>query len=905
MIVDRHWFQLAVDEALQALSSGRSGLTEEAVQDRLLRYGPNELPGRKKPPPIVAFTRQFLSPLIYVLLVAVVISLVVEHYLDAGVIAGVLLLNAIIGYIQEARAEEAMEALLQMAAPRAKVRREGTVRFIPSRETVPGDIAILEAGDRVPADARIIEASNLKVNEAALTGESVAAEKHTKAIREDVTLAERKNMLHMGTIVSYGRATAVVVATGTSTEMGKIAQAIKEVEPEKTPLQKSISKLSKYLVGLFLAICTLLVIVGVVKGLEWLDIFLVAVAAAVSAIPEGLPAVVTVVLALGMRTMARRNAIIRRLVAVETLGAATVICADKTGTLTLNEMTVRKLVTGGRTIEVTGEGYEPAGEFRHDGQLLRPVIDPSLMILLRIGALCNDALLSTGEECCSILGDPTEGALLVAAAKAGVDRESLGETFPRLDELPFQSEKQYMATLHPYDGGRVAYVKGAPERILSMSGYVLKDGQVVPLLAGDSRSIEEENLALAAEAMRVIALAYVELPPETGELEEVDLRGNLVFVGLAGMDDPPRPEAIEAVSLCKGAGIKVVMITGDNRVTAESVARQLGMPPGRSVTSAELVEMGDEELASQVEDISIFARVEPLHKLRIVNALKKRGHVVAMTGDGVNDAPALKTAYIGIAMGIKGTDVAKEASDMVLADDNFASIVAAVDEGRVIFNKLRNVIFFLLSTNVGELLAFLLSLIFVGQAPLLAVQIIWVNLVTDAAVGLPLGLEPKIGDELKQPPRHPEVGLIYPGLLLRVAFLALMMSVGVFAIFNWYYDRVSLDEARTMAFCTLVAFEWFRAFNARSDEHTALKLGLFRNRYLIASIGLAALLQVAVVYAPFMQAAFHTEPLDISQWGIVIGVAGSLFFIEEVRKVIAPRLFSLGKWFPARASVKS
>jgi len=865
----------------------------------LREYGPNELQRRKKTPRIVAFLRQFLSPLIYVLLLAAGISLAVEHYLDAGVIMGVLLLNAIIGYMQETRAEEAMEALLQLAAPKAKVRRSGTIRFVPAREIVPGDIIILEAGDRVPADARIIEASNLKVDEATLTGESVATEKHTAALREAVTLAERKNTVHMGTIVSYGRATAATVATGMSSEIGRIAQAIQEVPPEKTPLQKSISRLSKYLLVLFIAICSLLVIVGLIKGLQWLDIFLVAVAAAVSAIPEGLPAVVTVVLALGMRTMARRNAIIRKLVAVETLGAATVICTDKTGTLTRNEMTVRKIITGGKTIELSGEGYEPKGEFRHDGRFLRPEDDPSLMLLLRIGALCNDALLSIGEECCSILGDPTEGALVVAAAKASMDKENLEKAFPRLDEIPFQSEKQYMATLHPQEDKRVVYVKGAPERILSLSRHLLSDGQVAPLLEADAQHIQDANLGMAGEAMRVIAFAYMELPAETTELGESDLRGNLIFVGLVGMDDPPREEAIRAVSLCKQAGIKVVMITGDNKVTAESVARQLGLSPGVSLIGAELAGMGDEELAHQIEGISIFARVEPLHKLRIVNAFKSQGQVVAMTGDGVNDAPALRAANIGIAMGIKGTDVAKEASDMVLADDNFASIVAAVDEGRTIFNKLRNVIFFLLSTNIGELFAFLLSLIFVGQAPLLAVQIIWVNLVTDAAVGLPLGLEPKIGDELRQPPRHPKVGLLYPGLLLRVAFLAGIMSVGVFAIFKWSYGNVSLDEARTMAFCTLVAFEWFRAFNARSDEHTVFQLGIFRNRYLIMSLALAVSLQMVLVYAPFMQVAFHTMPLSITQWGIIIGVAGSLFTAEELRKVIAPKLFSRGKWVPA------
>ena len=521
-------------------------------------------------------------------------------------------------------------------------------------------------------------------------------------------------------------------------------------------------------------------------------------------------------------------------------------------------------------------------------------------MLLKIGTLCNDALLTEEDGSFSILGDPTEGALIVAAAKAGTNKEELEKTFPRLDEIPFQSEKLYMATLHPQDKGRVVYVKGAAERLLALSKHLLKDKGVAPLRKSDVEAIMQANLSMAQEAMRVIAIAYAELPADTDELKDKDIRGNLVFVGLVGMDDPPREEAKKAIKLCEQAGIKVVMITGDHKVTAESVAQQLGLPAGKAITGAELKEMSDEELSERVEDTFVFARIEPLQKLRIVNALKNRGHVVAMTGDGVNDAPALKTANIGIAMGITGTDVAKEAGDMVLADDNFASIVAAVDEGRAIFNRLRNVIFFLLSTNLGELLALLLTVTFIGKAPLLAVQIIWVNLVTDAAVTIPLGLEPKIGDELKNPPRHPKAGLIYPGLLLRVGFLALMMGMGIFLIFNWALPRVGLEEARTLAFCSLVAFEWFRAFNARSDEYTVFRLGVFRNRWLVLSISAAILLQLAIVYVPFLQVAFNTVPLDISQWGIVVLAGCSPFIIDEVRKVFFPRLFTLGKWQPWR-----
>ncbi|MFC2045456.1 cation-translocating P-type ATPase [Chloroflexota bacterium] len=898
METTRPWHNLTTGEVLSELNSRRSGLPKSEVDQRLIQYGPNQLQGKKKTPPILVFLRQFMSPLIYVLLTAVIISIIVEHYIDAWVILGVLLLNAAIGFIQETRAETAMQALIQMAAPRARVRRDGNIESIPARELVPGDILLLETGDKIPADARLLEQSNLKVNEASLTGESVAVDKHTKVLTGEVPVAERKNLVYMGTIVTYGRATALVLKTGMSTEMGKIATGIQEVKPEMTPLQKSIGNLSKYIVILFLGIIGVLIGVGLARGLSWLEMFLLAVAAAVSAIPEGLPAVVTVVLAMGMRIMARRHAIIRRLVAVETLGSATVICSDKTGTLTLNEMTVRRIYVNGQQVEVTGEGYQPDGEFLLDGQPLDTEKNETLRRHLRIGALCNDALLSCEDDTCSIYGDPTEGALVVAAAKAGMDKERLEKNSPRLDEIPFQSEKQYMATLHPGDGKRIAYIKGAPEKILSLSKYVLSENGVVSLNETDTENIMQANTAMAKEAMRVIATAYLELPGDLEDLEDEHIRGNLIFVGLTGMADPPREEAREAIALCQQAGIKVVMITGDHKVTAESIAGELRLPAGKTVTGVELAKLSDQELWEQIEEISVFARIEPLHKLRIVNAFKSQGYTVAMTGDGVNDAPALKAANIGIAMGITGTDVAKEASDMVLADDNFASVVAAVDEGRAVFNRLRNVIFFLLSTNMGELLALMLTLGFVGKAPLLAVQIIWVNLVTDTSSAIPLGLEPKFGDELKQPPRHPRVGLLYPGLLFRVGFMAALMGVGVYLIFNWAQARMSVEEARTIAFCSLVAFEWFRAFNARSDEHTVFKLGIFRNRWLVIAISIAVALQLAVVYSPFLQVAFSTVPLSIEKWGIAILGGSCLFAVEETRKFFFPKLFSLGKWQP-------
>lgn len=896
--MESRWYNLSPDETLRLLNSHRRGLSDAEVKLRLEKYGFNELRGKKKTSPVLVFLKQFLSPLIYILLVAAIISILTQHYIDAWVILGILVANATIGFIQETRAEQAMEALMQMAAPKAKVRRNGIVKQVLAKEIVPGDILLLETGDKIPADARLLESSNLKVDEAILTGESMPVDKHTMPLDGDIPVADRKNMVHMNTIVNYGRATAVVVGTGMSTEIGKIASALEEIEPEKTPLQKSIGKLSQYIILLVLSVLAILVVVGIVRGLTWMEMFYLAIAAGVSAIPEGLPAVVSVVLAVGMQIMARRNAIIRKLVAVETLGSATVICSDKTGTLTLNQMTVQRIYVDGQWIDVTGEGYMPEGEFRQQGKPINPQSSQALNLHLKIGALCNDSLLAREEECCSILGDPTEGALIVVAAKAGMDKEKLELSNPRLDEIPFQSEKQYMATLHPRDGGRVAYVKGAPERLLSMSSHVLKDGKVVPLEDADIQGITKAHATMAQEAMRVIATAYVDLPIEFEELKDEEIRGRLVFVGLAGMADPPREEAKEAVRLCKQAGIKVIMITGDHKITAESIARQLDLPPGKTVTGTELQEMSDEELSRQIEGISVFARIEPIQKLRIVNALKSRGHIVAMTGDGVNDAPALKSADIGVAMGITGTDVAKEASDMVLADDNFASVVAAVDEGRAIFNRLRNVIFFLMSTNLGELIALILCVSAIGKAPLLPLQILWVNLVTDTAVAIPLGLEPKTGDELKQPPRHPKVGLVFPGLVLRICFLSVLMSIGIFLVFNWAHARLSLEEARTIAFCTMVAFEWFRAFNARSDEHTVFKLGALSNRWLLMTISLAIVLQVAVVYTPFLQVAFGTVPIGIDKWGIAILTGGSLFVVEETRKKLFPTLFTLGKWRP-------
>ncbi|HEU65167.1 MAG TPA: HAD family hydrolase, partial [Chloroflexi bacterium] len=590
-MAEKKWYNLSPNEALNKLASSRSGLSPSEARSRLQEHGPNELERKKKAPAVLLFLRQFRSPLVYILLVAAVVEFFVGKYLDASVILAVLLLMAAIGFVQEGRAERAMEALKEMAAPKARVRRDGKVQEVEFGEVVPGDILVLESGDKVPADARLIEVSNLKVNEASLTGESIAVDKHTSTLSGKVALADRKNMVYMGTIINSGRASAVVTATGMSTEMGRIATSLQEVEPEQTPLQKSIGTLGRYIVFLVLGTCAVLVAVGIWRGLDWLEIFLVAVAAAVAAIPEGLPAVVTVVLAAGMRYMASRNALIRRLVAVETLGSATVICSDKTGTLTMNEMTVRKLYVDGKLIDITGEGYGVEGDFRLDDKAIDPEKEDPLMLLLKIGVLCNNALLSSDGECCNIVGDPTEGALLVAAAKAGLNEEEMEEAHPRLDEIPFQSERRYMATLHQSNGSRAIYVKGAVEKLLEMSQSILKDGKPVPLKKADKEAITEVSDGMAKDAMRVMALAYAEHPGKRAEIKEEHVEGKLVLVGLAGMIDPPRREAIEAVKQAKKAGIKVVMITGDNKLTAESIASELKLPEAEALTGADVEKM--------------------------------------------------------------------------------------------------------------------------------------------------------------------------------------------------------------------------------------------------------------------------------------------------------------------------
>jgi Ca2+-transporting ATPase len=904
MPVIQHPWELTVKDLLQKASWSENGLTHAGARQLLAEHGLNTLTSKERDPWYLLFLRQFANPLVYMLIGAAGIKAYFKGAVDAAVIAAVLLFMAVVGFVQEMKARKAMAALLSLSAPQAKVRREGIASQVDAAHVVPGDILVLDAGDRVAADARLLEIANLKINESAFTGESLPVDKNINPVAADTPLHDRRNMVFMGTTVSHGRALAVVTATGMQTEIGRIATAISGLEKERTPLEKSIDKLGNALIWVVAGACLMLAVAALLQGMNWVDVMLLAVAAAVSGIPEGLPAAVTVVLAICVNRMAHRNVIIRKLAAVETLGATTIICSDKTGTLTLNQMTVRSIWVGGRMVSVTGGGYEPSGEFSHGEEIVSPRDDAELMRLLRVAALCNDAMLTHTTAGWGTLGDPTEGALLTAAAKAGICKGELEEQQPRLGEVPFESEKQFMATLHAENGQRTAYVKGSVEKLLVMCSSLRTPQGEVLIDAGARQVIMQECNAMAGQALRVLAIAAAPYPLELGRLDPAHFSGRLVFLGLVGMIDPPRDEARRAVQACRGAGIRVAMITGDSPLTAAAIAAQLGIcgPGETALVGREIEGMDDDQLLETCRSRNVYARIEPLHKLRIVNAFKRDGHITAMTGDGVNDAPALEAASIGVAMGITGTDVAKEAADMVLADDNFASIVAAVEEGRIIFNRLRNITFFLLMTCGAELLTLFLSVALYGESPLEPIQILWVNLVTGAMVAIPLGMESGTGDELSQPPRDARVGLLYPGMLLRIVLTALCMALPI----TWIFHHAPLPEGlselgahevrQTVAFTGIVVFEWFFAFHARSADKGIRAIGFFRNPWLIRSMLIGLALQMAVVYLPAANLIFHTRPLTGVEvlWTLLPAV--TVVVLESVRKQVAPQLFGSGQW---------
>ncbi len=883
---------MSIEEALRKLGSSQKGLSASEAEKRLAEYGPNELKEKPGKSPIAMFLGQFKQFLILILIAAVIVSAALGEWLDASAIAIIVILNAAFGFVQEFKAEKAMQALKKLAAPKARVRRDGGEKLIEASLLVPGDIILLEAGDRIPADCRVLEAINLSLDESMLTGESTPVEKSHDKLKPGLHLADRRNMLHMGTVITYGRGSALVCETGMGTEIGRIAELLQETPEEETPLQKRLDQLGKQLGIAFLLITLIVFIAGIMRAIPVMLMFLTAVSLAVAAIPEGLPAIVTITLALGLERMAKKNAVVRKLPAVETLGSTAIICSDKTGTLTKNEMTVRRIWCDSRTYEVGGEGYAPAGDFKLEGKPVDLRREPVLSLALRCGALCNNAKLENGRGW-HILGDPTEGALIVAAAKAGMTEEALAKEYHRVEELPFDSERKMMTTLDRSKSGAEAYSKGATESILAKCTHLLKDGREQKLTEDDRKRIHAETKRMATDALRVLALAYKRLPPGKSHKEET-LESNLVFIGLMGMIDPPREEAKAAVKVCARAGIRVVMITGDHRDTAVAVAKELGLlgKGALVVTGEELDRMSDAHLAKAAENIAVYARVSPEHKQRIVKALRAEKLVIAMTGDGVNDAPALKMADIGVAMGITGTDVAKGASDMVLLDDNFASIVAAVEEGRVIYDNIKKAVLYLLSCNIGELMVMLGATVANLPLPLLPLQILWMNLVTDGLPALSLAVEPASPDIMSRQPRDPKEGVITRRNVSSITSISLIIALGTLALFVLELATGDLDYARTMAFTTIVMFQHWFVLSCRSENLTLSKIGFLSNRWMAFSFIFSLLLQLAITYLPPLQPIFHTVPLSLNDWIIVMAVSLTAFGVSEFAKTVRNRFFS-------------
>jgi Ca2+-transporting ATPase len=908
---NRTWHTLGAMEAAAALETDlQHGLTEAEVHRRQAQFGPNEL----QEAPQRGFWRMLLDQLnqflVLILIAAAVISALIgwrefgrtgsaTEFIDAAAIMTIVTLNAILGVVQEGRAEEALAALKKMAAPNAHVLRDGHLVTVPSRELVPGDVVILETGNYVPADVRLIESVNLRIEEASLTGESVAVSKDARhVLPAEATLGDRHNMAFMSTVITYGRGQGLVVTTGMQTEIGKIATMLQEYEEEPTPLQVKLNQLGRALGIATLAICGLVGLIGVVRDTQLgilfsegarayfgqqetvpklVEMFMVAVSLAIAAVPEGLPAVVTICLAFGMQEMVKRHALIRRLPAVETLGSATAICSDKTGTLTQNEMTAVQMYVDRSLLTITGEGYKPKGSFVDDEQPISLEGYPGMRLLLRAGLLCNDARLEqiggNGSISWRIAGDPTEGAFVVAAAKAGYWKDELGKEYPRLAEIPFDPERKRMTTFHPDPryGHSVAYMKGAPDIVLGLCKHVLEDGVIRPLSHERRENILEENEALAANALRVLGVAFrplEEVPDQpTPETSECDF----TFIGLLGMIDPARPEVKSAIQTARRAGIESVMITGDYRNTAMAIAEEIGLlgEGVRVLTGAELDRMDEAEFKAIVEQVAVYARVSPQHKVKIVDALKARGHIVAMTGDGVNDAPALKRSSIGVAMGITGTDVSKETADMVLTDDNYASIVSAIEQGRIIYSNIRKFVYYLLSCNMAEIMVLFLAMIFGWPLPLVAVQLLVLNLITDGAPALALGVEKGDPDIMEQCPRPVGEPIINRDMMIGIAVQTVAITTAVLVAFR---IGLAAGEAhgRTVAFATLSISELLRAYTSRSERYSLFALGVFSNKWMQWAVLTSLAILLAIIYVPFLDPVFDTAFLTVSDWAIML-----------------------------------
>lgn len=874
---------LSIEQVMSMLKTSPAGLTSEEAKRRLAIFGPNEISEKKRFKALRILVNQFKDIFVIMLLVAVLIATFVEHSLvDSLTIATIVILNTIVGFVQEYRSEKAIEAMKQLTAPKAWVIRDGQPQLILAREIVPGDIVLLEEGTKIPADARLIEAVELQVNEASLTGESAPVRKITKELPEDVDISDMRNMVFMGTFVVFGRGKAIVTHTGFNTIFGKIAKHVQEIEEVETPLKRKLADFAGKLAKFTIFVAALIFFIEWIKFGEIIESFMIAIALAVSAVPEGLPAVVTITLALSARELAKNNAYVKRLASAETLGSTTVICSDKTGTITKGEMTVRKIYTNGTFFNVTGVGFETEGDFLLASEVdkkINPKNDVHLSKLLLAASLANNASIENGKP----IGDTTEVALVVAGLKAGFEKSVLEKEYLRIKEIPFSSERKRMSTIYKTPDGKVeVYSKGAPEVILERSKYILERGQVVVLTEEKRKDILRVTDKLASQALRNLAFAYKPLDDFSDEMNEDEIEKDLVFLGIMGMIDPPRDEVYEAINKAKRAGIKVVMITGDHKLTAIAIAKEIGIMSENdiAITGKELEQMSDEEFLDIVDRIAVYARVSPFHKLRIVDALKSKGHIVAMTGDGVNDAPALKKADIGIAMGITGTDVAKEAADMILADDNFATIVKAVEKGRVVFLDIRKFVRYLLACNFDELTVIIVAALLGWPIPLLPAMILWINLVTDGAPAVALSVDPPDGDVMSSPPRDPKASIL-KGMLLFIFVSFVFQSLGSLGIFyvSYFIWGEPLDEARTMAFMQAAFFELFVVWNVRSENRNVFRLGLRGNKYLLISVIVAGILTAALSYIPPLAAAFHLVQPSIMDWALILAISSVGLFI--------------------------
>jgi Ca2+-transporting ATPase len=877
------WHTLEAATAIATVGSTPTGLATAEAARRLGEHGPNELEIHKSVPAWETLAAQFKNVLILILLSATIVSAFLGHTLEATVITVIVLFAVLLGFIQEHRAGRALEALRKMAAPTARVLRDGEEVVVPARELVPGDVVVVRMGDRVPADARVLQSINLTVDEAALTGESVPVEKTAAPLGEAaLPVGDRRNMMYAGTIAAYGRGRALVVATGMSTEFGQIARMVESVDAGRTPLQENLDRLGAALGKAALVIVAIVVMVGLGRGLPVIDMFMFGIALAVAVVPEALPAVVTISLAIGVRRMVKRHALVRRLPIVETLGSTSVICSDKTGTLTKNEMTVRQLCVERELLDLSGTGYDPTGEVLQDGRAVQP--SAAVQLLLRAAVLASDARLVKREGRWTIDGDATEGALLVAAIKAGLDPEALNSGEPRVAEIPFTSDRRRMTTLHGAAPDLVAYSKGAAEDIIAGCNRQFLAGAAAPLTAADRDWFRDVEHRMAADGLRVLAIAMkpAASPP--------DAESDMTLLGLVAMLDPPRPEARLAIETCKQAGIRAVMITGDHPLTARTVAQELGMLTSHRVVSGrDLDAMSDDALAREVEHIAVYARVSPADKLRVVTAWQQRGNIVAMTGDGVNDAPALKKADIGIAMGITGTDVSREAAGMTLLDDNFATIVAAVEEGRVVFGNIKKYLMYLLSCNVGEIVLLAGSVIVGLPMPLTAVQILYVNLATDGLPALALAVDPPDEDLMLRKPRDPRHGVFTRPVVAMLLAAGLWSGIVNMTLFIWLLDRGrELKEVMALTFVTLVLIQFFNAYNCRSDRRSVFRRP-FANRWLNLAVGWEVVLLIGILYVPFFQPAFGTFSLTRSDWLLVVSLAFSIVPVIQGVKFMVRR----------------